>query len=62
MLLDPPVESDDSPVATVESGSKLPPLSIVALDAGGNRTAPSQNEDWQVWWVKLFRVYRVVSR
>ena len=48
MLLDPPLESSDTPVATVESGGKLPMLSLGALDAWGNRTAPSQNEDWQV--------------
>ncbi|CAM9280554.1 unnamed protein product [Ascophyllum nodosum] len=48
VLLDPPLESSDTPVATVESGGKLPMLSLGALDAWGNRTAPSQNEDWQV--------------
>lgn len=51
VLLLPGAEAgaDGSPVATVEAGSELPELSFGAMDAGGNRTAPFQNETWQVY-------------
>lgn len=48
VLLQPDPEPDGTPVVTVEAGIMMPTISLGAMDVGGNRTAPFQNDTWQV--------------
>lgn len=48
------MRTDDSgAVLSAEAGRKIPPFSLAAMDALGNRTAPSANDGWQVNYVLL---------
>lgn len=44
----PVPDGSGGPVVTGDAGCALPPFSLMAMDHCGNRTAPSQNEAWQV--------------
>lgn len=48
VMRSPSPPSDGGPVITSDAGSGLPPFSLIAVDACGNRTAPAHNEAWQV--------------
>ncbi|CAM9801347.1 unnamed protein product [Pylaiella littoralis] len=48
LVMRSPSPSDGGPVITSDAGSGLPPFSLIAVDACGNRTAPAHNEAWQV--------------
>lgn len=48
VLLNPDSFVDVSYLGVTEAGTRLPPLSLGALDAAGNRTAPAPTETWTV--------------
>jgi len=41
-------DNNSAVVLSAEAGRKIPPLSLAAMDGCGNRTAPSENDAWQV--------------